>query len=141
MRSASSKETSWADAAGEGDVLEGETHEGGVVEDALDKVNGFGDDEFLFFQAGVHPVDADELGVFEACLLEGGAFEYGEAEIAVAEGAVLELAMEEGGFVEGAFDEGAGGEGLVLQGGAGEGEVLEFLGGVVGVGEGHGDNI
>jgi len=125
------------DAAGEGGILEREPHEGGVVEDALDKVNGFGDDEFLFFQAGVHPVDADELGVFEARLLEEGAFEDGEAEIAVAEGAVFEGAVEQGGFTEGAFEEDAGGEGLMLEGGAGEGEVLEFPGDVVGEREGH----
>ena len=108
-----------------------------MVEDTLHKINGFGNDEFLFFQVCLRPVDSDELGVLEACLFEGTVLEDGEAEIAIAEGAILELAMEEGCFAKGAFYEKAGGKCFMLQGIVWQSDAFEFLGGVVGVSEGH----
>jgi hypothetical protein len=126
----------FGDAMCQGDIFQGETHEGRVVEDTLYKINGFGNGEFLFFQVGVHPVDANQLGILEACLLEGAVLEGREAEIAVAEGAILELAIVERGFAEGTFYEDTGGEGFMFQGIVLEGEAFEFLGGVVGLGGG-----
>jgi hypothetical protein len=127
----------FGDAAYQGDIFQRETHKGRVVEDTLHKANGFGNDEFLFFQIGIHPVDPDELGVLEAGVFEGTVFEGHEAEIAVAEGAILELAIEERGFAEGALYEDTGGEGFMFQGIVLEGEAFEFLGGVVGLSGGY----